>query len=129
MASTIITIFNNHFTEFLDDIQNVFPEDVDIKAAKNSIYTIRKTNPKLLIKIWKKYVVTPYQKEILDGNIQFFISKDYSSDLVKTDNSNQIMQAIDRLRDPIKLMTPENQTKTMKYIQNLSKLALAAPSD
>lgn len=124
--TSIISIFNNHFVEFLDDIQNVFPEDVDIKAAKNSIATIRKANPKLLIKIWTKYVVLPYQKEINDGNINFFISKDYSSDLVKTDNSNQIMDAIDRLREPIKLMSEENQQKTMKYIQNLSKLALAA---
>ena len=110
-------------------MQNVFPEDVDIKTAKNSILTIRKTNPKLLIKIWKKYVVTPYQKEISEGNIDFFILKDYSNDLVKTDNSNQIMEAIDRLREPVRLMTKDNQEKTMKYIQNLSKLALAAPSD
>jgi hypothetical protein len=70
--------------------------------------------------------VLPYQKEIADGNINFFISKDYSSDLVKTDNSSQIMDVIDRLREPIKLMSEENQQKTMKYIQNLSKLALAA---
>lgn len=124
--SSITSIFNNHFLEFLDDIQNVFPDDVDIKAAKNSIVTIRKANPKLLIKIWTKYVVLPYQKEIADGNINFFISKDYSSDLVKTDNSNKIMDVIDRLREPIKLMSEENQQKTMKYIQNLSKLALAA---
>ena len=126
MSSSITTIFNNHFTEFLDDVQNVFPDNVDIKTAKNSIITIRKTNPKLLIKIWKNYVVTPYQKEILDGNINFFISKDYSNDLVKTDNSNQIMDAIDRLREPVRLMSKENQDKTMKYMQNLSKLALAA---
>ena len=127
LANTSITsIFNNHFAEFLDDIQNVFPEDVDIKAAKNSIITIRKANPKLLIKIWTKYVVLPYQKEIADGNIIFFVSKDYSSDLVKTDNAGQIMDVIDRLREPIKLMSCENQQKTMKYIQNLSKLALAA---
>lgn len=129
MSASIISIFNNHFTEFLDDMQNVFPEDVDIKTAKNSILTIRKTNPKLLIKIWKKYVVNPYQKEISEGNIDFFILKDYSNDLVKTDNSNQIMEAIDRLREPVRLMTKENQEKTMKYIQNLSKLALAAPMD
>ena len=123
MNTSIPTIFNNHFAEFVDDIQNVFPEDVDIAAAKNSLLTIRKTNPSLLIKIWNTYVADPYRSQIEQGDIQFFISKDYSQDLQKNDNSNKIMEAIDRFRDPIKAMTKENQDKTMKYIQNLSKIS------
>ena len=117
------TIFNNHFAEFVDDIQNVFPEDVDIATAKNSLITIRKTNPSLLIKIWNTYVADPYRVQIEQGDIEFFISKDYSKDLVKSDNSNKIMESIDRFRGPIKSMTKENQDKTMKYIQNLSKIS------
>ena len=33
------------------------------------------------------------------------------------------MESINRLREPIKNMTPDNQSKVMKYIQNLTKLA------
>jgi hypothetical protein len=33
------------------------------------------------------------------------------------------MESIDRLREPIKNMSVENQAKVMKYIQNLTKLA------
>ena len=32
------------------------------------------------------------------------------------------MTAIDRLRNPIKAMSKDNQDKTMKYIQNLKKI-------
>ena len=118
------SIFNNHFNELIDDLLLIFPDDVDIMSAKNSISLIRKTNPKLLIKIWKNYVVIPYKDQIDAGNYDFFIEKDYTQDLKKTDNSNKIMQAINKFRDPIKSMTKENKEKTMKYIENLSKISL-----
>lgn len=127
MSSNLITVFNDHFAEFVSDIQSIFPEDVDILTAKNALIAIRKANPKLIVRIWVKYVVLPYRTQIELGDINFFISKDYSSDLVKNENADKIMESINRLRDPIKLMSPENQSKTMKYIQNLSKLALMIP--
>ncbi len=120
----MVSVFNDHFNEFVNDIQSVFPDDVDIMTAKNALSTIRKANPKLLVNIWLKYVYTPYSDQITAGNIQFFIDKDYTSDVSKSDSADKIMEAIDRLRTPIRNMTSENQAKTMKYIQNLSKLAL-----
>ena len=124
MASNLVTVFNNHFSDFVNDIQSVFPDDADILTAKNSLLAIRKANPKLLVRIWVKYVYTPYKDQIDLGNIDFFLSKDYSTDLSKNDNADKIMESINRLRNPIKEMTPENQGKAMKYIQNLSKLAM-----
>ena len=124
MATNFLTIFNDHFAEFVSDIQSVFPEDPDILTAKNALTTIRKANPKLLVKIWVNYVVTPYKQQIEAGDINFFITKDYSNDLSRNDNADKIMESIDRLRSPVKQMSTDNQAKTMKYIQNLSKLAL-----
>lgn len=124
MATNLVSIFNDHFAEFVSDIQSIFPEDVDILTAKNALIAIRKANPKLIVKIWVKYVVVPYKAQIDSGDINFFISKDYSADLVRNDNADKIMESINRLREPIKQMSLDNQAKTMKYIQNLSKLAL-----
>ena len=123
MATNLLTVFNDHFSEFVNDIQSVFPDDADILTAKNALIAIRKANPKLLVKIWVKYVSLPYKEQIESGNIDFFINKDYSNDLVKSDNADKIMESIDRLREPIKNMRPDNQSKVMKYIQNLTKLA------
>jgi hypothetical protein len=120
----IVFIFNNQFNEFIDDFLVLFPDDLDILSAKNSLTLIRKTNPKLLIKIWNTYVVIPYKSQIESGDFNFFIEKDYSQDLVKNDNANKIMQSIDKFREPIKSMSKENKEKTMKYIENLSKLSL-----
>lgn len=121
--NNILTLFNDHFIEFVSDIQNVFPEDPDILTAKNSLITIRKANPKMIVKIWKTYIVDKYQQEIDAGNLAFFMEKDYSKDISAAENSDKIMESINRLKAPIKQMSQENQDKTMKYIQNLTKLA------
>jgi hypothetical protein len=123
MSSNILSAFNDHFVEFVTDVQNVFPDDVDLLTAKNSLIAIRKVNPKMIVKIWNIYIVNKYSKEIEEGNIDFFINKDYSQDLSSSQNSDKIMESINRLRDPVKQMNPEDQEKTMKYIQNLTKLA------
>jgi hypothetical protein len=120
----ILTAFNDHFVEFISDVQSVFPENVDVLTAKNSLMMIRKANPKMIIKIWKQNIVDAYKDKIEKGDISFFIDKDYSSDLSKIDSSDKIMEGIDRLREPIRNMSQENRDKTMKYIQNLTKLCI-----
>lgn len=118
-----VSVFNKHFVDFLSDIEIVFPEDIDIKTAKNSVLLLQKANPSLLIKLWKKHVMEKYSSEIEAGDINFFIQKDYNSDLSKTGNSSQINEIIDRLRQPVSMMSDENKEKSIKYIQNLSKIA------
>lgn len=121
--SNILTAFNDHFMDFVNDVQSVFPEDADVLATKNALAAIRKANPKMIVKIWNAFIVSKYRAEIEAGNIEFFINKDYSQDVSSAANSDKIMESIDRLRIPVKNMGPENQAKVMKYIQNLTKLA------
>jgi hypothetical protein len=123
MTTNILAAFNDHFTDFVSDIQSVFPTDPDILATKNTLLAVRKVNPKMIVKIWNSYVVGKYKSEIEAGNIDFFINKDYSGDVSSASNSDKIMDSINRLREPIKQMSAENQAKTMKYIQNLTKLS------
>jgi len=101
---------------------HVFPNDPDILSAKNALIMIRKANPKMIVKIWKSFIADKYRAQIEANDISFFLSKDYSSDVSNTQNSDRIMESINRLREPIKNMGPENQAKVMKYIQNLTKL-------
>jgi proline dehydrogenase len=123
IMSNILNAFNDHFLDFLNDIQSVFPNDPDILAAKNALTMIRKANPKMIVKIWKAFIAEKYRAQIEANDISFFLSKDYSSDVSNAQNSDKIMESINRLREPIKNMGPENQAKVMKYIQNLTKLS------
>lgn len=121
-SSTILTAFNDHFMEFVSDIESVFPDDHDILASKNAFITIRKINPKLIVRVWSEYVVGKYRSEIEAGNIDYFINKDYTQDVMDSPNSKKIIMGIDRLRNPVKEMDEENKKKSMGYIQNLTKL-------
>jgi len=118
--SNILTAFNDHFMDFIDDVQRVFPEDSDILTAKNALFLVRKANPKMIVKIWNAYIVSKYKREIEEGNLDFFINKDYSSDVSVAENSDKIMESINRLRDPIKNMGHENQAKVIKYTTTIT---------
>lgn len=119
--SVILKTFSNHIQDFIEDVERVFPEDRDIRRAKTAIETLKKTNPRLLVLGWKEHVTVKYGETIMKGDISFFLEKDYSTDV---EGDMTILDAIRRLREPIKNMGEENQTKVMKYIQNLTKLSM-----
>jgi len=125
IKTQILKTFNDQFMQFVEDIIKVFPNDPDITLAKNAFIFFRKTNPKILIDIWYKYVAKKYQDVILKGDISFFLEKDYGDDLENlNDWSKKSLEAINRLRDPVKNMNHENQSKSMKYCQNLTTLCI-----
>ena len=115
----IVKGFNKHFDEFIEDVQGVFPEDDEVKTMKNILYLFKKTNPKLVLDYWNTWIRLPYKEPIENGDISFFINKDYSMDVTMTDS---ISSFIERLRGYVKNMSEENQQKSMKYIQNLCNL-------
>jgi hypothetical protein len=124
MTTNILAAFNDHFYSFVNDIQLLHPEDIDIATLKNYFLTLRKINPKLIISTWHTKIAVNYKEEIDNGNLTFFLEKDYTSDLNKNSNNNKILDGITRLREPINLMNEENKSKSMKYIQNLTKLCI-----
>lgn len=121
---SIVSGFNSHLVDFFEDIQTIFPDNVDILTGKNSILAFKKVNPALIIRIWATYIASVYAEQIENDDISFFIGKDYKEDLIYTPNAENIMAIINRIRDPISRMNPQDQVKTMKYIKNLSKLSM-----
>jgi hypothetical protein len=120
--SQILKGFNDHFVEFVEDVERVFPDDDDISTVKASFIQMRKANPKLVIKAFNEYFLKIYRSEIESGNIDFFIHKDYNTDLSVVGDSDYILKKIDVLREPVKNMNSVDREKVVKYIQNLSKL-------
>ena len=120
---TIMRAFNTLFFEFLSDVITVYPDNNEIKYAHTSFENIKRANPSILIKIWFSHIYTPYREVIDAGNISFFFEKNYASDLSELGNSKQILDMIDKIRQPIREMSPDSQTQVAQYIMNLSKLS------
>jgi|TARA_B110000858_G_C17641211_1_gene398174 hypothetical protein len=122
--SHILKTFNDHFIEFIEDIIKVFPENSDLVAIKNSFINFRKLNPKLVIDVFRRYVIDKYSEEIDSNNVEFFINKNYESDFVYSKRSSMIIEKIDKLREPVRLMSVNDQENVLKYLKNLKKLSL-----
>ena len=120
--SDLLKTFNNQLSELFEDIIRIFPNDKEIYLAYTSLTTLKKMNPKLIINVWKKYIMDTYNNEIENGNIDYFLNKNYTDDLKNTEYANEILSKIEKIREPIKSLTDENKTKTIQYIQNLTNL-------
>ena len=119
----LLNAFNTQLFEFIEDIELVFNEDNSVKRAKAGLVMIKNVNPTLTIRIWYNYICSKYESEINNDNIDFFLDKDYKKDLVYMNQSDDIISSIDKLREPIKNMSKENQEKSFRYIKNLCILS------
>lgn len=121
--SAVLRTFNKHFFEFLEDIRCVLPDDKEITYAITSFDTIKRANPTVIAKTWYKFIFLRYKDVIDAGNLTYFIDKDYGEDLSSVKKSDEIVQIINNIRKPIRDMDEVNKQHSLKYIQNLTKLA------
>ncbi len=121
--SQILTAFNNHFVEFVNDIETAFPDDMEIATAVNALNKLRKANPRLIIMIFKEHVLAPYGDKIMEGDLSYFIDKDYTKDVAGSAQAGPILEKIQHIKEPFSKMEDENKEKVLKYMQNLCKLS------
>lgn len=126
----LLQVFNEQLTEFVEDIRRVFPTNVDIKTAQSFITTAIASTPRLLAKVWFRHMVVPYRVQIDAGDISFFINKNYEQDvqhLAFMDGAvtDDVTAIIERFREPVRNMSPQDQQHSMKHIQQLTNVILA----
>lgn len=120
--SDILSGFNNHLNELLESLIEILPDNKELKTALASLVTIRKANPKLIIMSWKHYVLDKYEENIMSGNLEYFLEKDYSDDVKDTGDAANILDKIIVIKNTMKELDKVNLDKTVSYLQNLTKL-------
>ena len=119
---SILKAFTGHLMEFVTEIKKVFPEDADLRTGYFFLEGLVKVNPKSVILGWKECVNEPYKEEILRGDVDYFINKDYNKDLEGSQNKGKLLKTIDSFRERVRNMGEDNKKKSIKYVQNLTKL-------
>jgi len=119
-SSEILITFNNYFVEFLDLIIELFPDDKLLIQAREKLLKLKKVNPKLIIKIWKIHILDKYKNEIMNNDLEFFLLKNYEDDVKNIEVNNTILDCINKFKEPIRLMSLENQSVVLNYVKNLS---------
>lgn len=122
--TTILRAFNSQFEEFLEDVEVLFPENKDVRTTKTGLTMMKKANPKMIMSVWYRYICVKYEDEIDNENLEYFLTKDYSSDL-KMDQgaANKILESIDKIREPLRFLDEENKKKCVQYLKNLNQLS------
>ena len=64
-----------------------------------------------------------YKKQIMEGNIDFFLTKNYENDINDVEDKGAAMEAINRLQPALKKIGETNKIKASKYLMNLTKLS------
>jgi len=121
--STVSKSFNTLFFEFLDDVISIYPENKEIKYARERFELIRKGNPTIIIKFWNIHVYKAFKEQIDSGDISYFLNKDYKELLQSADETDKILGMIENVRSTIYNMDETNRAHSAKYILNLSKLS------
>ena len=122
--STILKAFNNQFEEFLEDVEVLFPNNTDIKTSKTGLTMLRKADPKMIVSVWYRYICSKYEDEIEKENLDYFLTKDYSSDLKMDEGAaNKVLEGSAKIREPLRHLDVVNRKKTIQYLKNLNQLS------
>tara|TARA_A100001011_G_scaffold400324_1_gene514119 strand:- start:1986 stop:2366 length:381 start_codon:yes stop_codon:yes gene_type:complete len=115
----IYKTFNDHIKEFMNDIINVFPREVDLLTSRTFLEGIIKVKPRLLLEYWYKSIYLVYKVQIDKGDFDFFVNKKYD----ETECSDDVLKGIEKMRSKIRLLSDESKKASVQYAKNLSKLA------
>lgn len=83
--STNLSKFNEQLINFLNELSSLFPEDKMLKTSYHTVEFMKKSNPREIMNLFKKFVY-PYKEQILKRDESFFLNNDFS-DSIKSNST------------------------------------------
>jgi len=114
----LIDTFFNQFTDFLKQLENMYPDDTDFPVFITTLELLKSTNPILVVKFVKENIVDLYKDKILNKDESFFLDQDY------TKRGDVDLNIVHKLKKYVKDMSSNSKDVVWKYIELLMKLTI-----
>lgn len=126
-----VKIFNNTYFELLEIMKKYSDYNPKFYLFYNNNKLIRNTTPEVFINIWYNYITKKYYDEIMNEDIEFFMSRDYENIVPKVQyieyNVNTALQFMkniypvldEKTKDDIKLKV--FKLTKLSYVYNKNK--------
>lgn len=115
----LLDAFYNNFSDFLDQLIKVFPEDSDFPTYKMGLFLFQKTNPAVVPTTLNLHV-SPYEEIIRAKNEDFILKHEFSDHIGDDDALDQIIR---KLKDQWVAMSPNNKACVWQYTTILMELS------
>jgi hypothetical protein len=113
-----LDIFYSQFSEFLDQLIKVFPEDSDFPTYKSGLFLLQKTNP-ILVPDQVVIHVGPFEQTIQARDESFF--KEHGFDQYTDDNALDLI--IKKMKERWDTLSDNNKKVVWDYTTLLLSLA------
>ena len=117
---TFLSAFNNVVTQFINDLINTFPEEMEFKKFKTGFSLLSKTNPRKFLTVFNYYIGN-YRSKILEKDETFFLITESNNLSGVEDNS--ITQLLDKLKTYWETLSLYNKDKIWSYLNTLMVLS------
>jgi hypothetical protein len=114
----IDTLFTQ-FTDFIKQLENMYPHDTDFPIFLTTLQLLKSANPMLVVNFVKTDIIDPYGQKIISKDESFFLEQDYTKHGADVD-----LNVVNKLKKYIQNMSPNSKDIVWKYIELLMKLTL-----
>ena len=114
--------FTTLLSNFLAELAAAFPEETELKTYRNATDALIKANPKLVHKMFNKYVM-PYKEQILKRDETFFLNNSFEKEqAVAAANDMNLLEAV-RIKQLWSVMSGSSKDNASKYLCQLVQVA------
>jgi len=119
-------LFNSTYFELLKMMKDNSDKNKDfLRFYKQNLF-LKRANIKLFIRTWYTNITRFYMEPILNGNIQFFLDKDYSAEINEHkdfSNTYSIESYVQYFKEIYNTLKQEDVDVFVEKVQELTKLS------